>query len=355
MSTFPWARAGLLAGTVIAIVGALLMSRRDDAGPVVTPPIAPVVAPIVVPVIAPVPVAVPVAAPAAAPVAVASEPTIDVGRFGDVPWPPGVRHETSSSRSIAERMEAGDSPLRSDAAERFFADALAPCAPHRVALDKSVSLVCENAREERRAMIVQRAAREGEDEGTWLRTSRAQFEAPHKPALHDDARQDSCGSTLGYVALPPGARVSSSGGTDDSGHCTFDINGDPGRTFTLMAENMFRKSTVVDVRELTSDRIVRRTAEGWDEGWWRMDVVSAVDQRDVSRVTLTRWAPGVVNWRLTGEGMSDLIPCMAACMGEGAPDKEPEYTGVACKERRDRCVSGYQKGRHPPAVVETNP
>jgi hypothetical protein len=344
-TSFPWMRTGLALGTSFA---ALFAALANDEPP---PPVAVVdvdVAPIVV--IDP-------------PPAVSAKPYAPV----DVPWPPGERRSSGSSRGNGRQIEVGDSPLSVPAADRFFEEALASCAPSRLIVGKSIALFCESASEESRALIVARDPPEpGDSSGlfdTWLRTSRMKYSAPG--AAVNEVGMHSCGATMRFVALPPGARVSSHGGSNDSGHCTFDVDGLPAVTWSTMLHNMFRPGTAVHKRQLDDGVITRWTAEAWDGGWWRVDVVSASanaqapanEQR--ARVELARWTPGEQPWtppmRLADK-IAALETCWEPCsLALRSPARElgPDMRAqMKAGDVIDRCLYECRGTEQAPAVLE---
>jgi hypothetical protein len=308
--------------------------------------------------------AVVVAAPV---VAVEPPPPVASSAFApvDVPWPPGERQSSGSSRGNGRHAEVGDSPLSVAAATRFFEGALASCAPTRTIVGESIALFCETASDESRALIV---ARDPSAAGTWLRTSRTKFTTPAsgpRRAAMNDVGMESCGSTMRFVALPAGARVSSHGGSNDSGHCTFDVDGLPAVTWSTMLHNMFRPGTSVHKRQLDDGVLTRWTAEAWDGGWWRVDVVSASanaqaptsEQR--ARVELTRWTPGEQPWtppiRLEDK-IAALEKCWEPCsLALRSPARElgPDVRAqMKAGDVIDRCLYECRGTEQAPAVLE---
>lgn len=328
---------GLVLGTAFAALFAVL--AKEDPAPVAAPVVA---APVVVDAAAPVP------SPAFAPV--------------DAPWPPNTTRATGQSTHGASRSASGQVSMSTLALEDFYEVALASCSPTTIMAGKAVSLFCETASDESRALIV-----EGTSAATsWLQTSRTKFELPHPTrSLVDSSLGGSCGWTMRFVALPVGARVSGSGGSTESGHCTFDVDGLPALTWSTMLHNLFRPGTAVHKRQLDDGELTRWTAEGWDGGWWRVDVVSAsalaqapVDEQ-LARVELTRWAPGERTWvppiRLD-EKIAALERCWEPCSlalrspaRELGPDVRAQMTAG---DVIDRCLYECRGTEQAPAVLE---
>jgi hypothetical protein len=166
-----------------------------------------------------------------------------------------------------------------------------------------------------------------------------------------------------FVALPPGAIVSSSGGSTDSGHCTFEVEGLPALTWSRMLSNVFRAGTSVQKRQLDDGAITRWTAEGWDGGWWRIDVLSASAQAQAAiqhaRVELTRWAPGETPWipPFPFEKKLDALescwePCSLALRSpakELGPDTRAQ---MKADDVIDRCLYECRGTVEAPAILE---
>lgn len=345
-TSFPWTRVGLALGTLFAVVFAVI--DDDDAPPTPTPP------PTVVDV------------SRARDELVVDKPTAVRSAFApvDAPWPPGVR-ATGTSSGGGGRVADGASSLSPSEAERFFEDALAQCSPTRLAMGKAVAFVCESARDESRAMMVPHAER-----GTWLRTSRTSFRVPPPPLVPDRPRLSasddaSCGWTMRFVALPPEARVVGSGGSNDSGHCVFDVPGLPALAWSRMLGNVFRAGTSVQKRRLDDGELTRWTAEGWDGGWWRIDVLSssvhaqAPADEQHARVELSRWAPGEEAWapphsfeRKRAALESCWEPCSLALRSpaqELGPDVRAQ---IKAGDVLDRCLFECRGTQQAPAVLE---
>lgn len=284
---FPWARVGLLVGVVfsggVATVWTLAArtTRTAEATTTVAMPAEREPHAIVEPE-ANVPAARPVSA--FAPI--------------DVPWPDDAKAASSTSSTTngaGQTLRTGDSSLVRDEADTFFERALAPCAPTRTLIGKSVTWTCESAREESRAHIVPRARTTTDADGTWLRTSRTTFALPSETIV--PAEQPSCSAALRFVALPEGATLPDVVGTSTEGTCAFDVEGRPVRAWSTMLRSIFRPGTGVMKRALDDGTVTRWTAEAWDgDAWWRLDVVSASGTANSARVHVQRWAPDAVAW-----------------------------------------------------------
>ena len=298
---FPWARTGLLVGVVfsggVATVWTLARTTAE-----VTTTVAERAPLVIVEPDANVPAARPVSA--FAPI--------------DVPWPDEKPASSSSSSSTTngagQIVRAGDSSLVRDEADTFFERALAPCAPTRTLIGKSVTWTCESAREESRAHIVPRTT--GDVDGTWLRTSRTTFALPSDEIV--PAAQPSCSAALRFVALPEGATLPDVLGTSTEGTCAFDVEGRPVRAWSTMLRNIFRPGTGVMKRALDDGTVTRWTAEAWDgDAWWRLDVVGASGGiANSARVHVQRWAPDAVAWVppvLVDQKLDALEGCWEPC------------------------------------------
>lgn len=336
-TSFPWTRLGLVLGTAFAALFAAI--AKDDPPPPVVAPVA-VEAPVVVDIPAPAPV------PAFAPV--------------DAPWPPDA-HVQGRSRHNASHSETGTASMSVAALEDFYEIALASCAPTTVMTGKATSLFCETASDESRATIV-----EGTTSTTsWLQTSRTKFELPRPTGSLDSSLGGSCGWTMRFVALPPGARVSGSGGSTESGHCSFEVDGLPSLAWSTMLHNVFRPGTAVHKRQLDDGEVTRWTGEGWDGGWWRVDVVSAsanaqapADQQH-ALVELTRWAPGERAWvppMHLEEKIEALEGCWEPCsLALRSPARElgPDMRAqMKAGDIIDRCLYECRGTEQAPAVLE---
>lgn len=168
-----------------------------------------------------------------------------------------------------------------------------------------------------------------------------------------------------FVALPPGARLLGHGGSNDSGHCSFEVDGLPATTWSTMLHNLFRPGTAVHKRQLDDGELTRWTAEGWDGGWWRVDVVSASanaqrparEQR--ARVELWRWTPGEKAWVppvILEQKIKALEGCWEPCsLALRSPARElgPDVRAqMKAGDIIDRCLFECRGTEQAPAVLE---